>query len=99
MSPPQLPYVDEHAIEVAVPRDRAWEALRRYVADSLLASGGGAFRWLLATDRPAGFAIAAATPPERLQLAGRHRFSRYMLAFELSDAAAGTTRVSATRFT
>jgi hypothetical protein len=93
-----LPYVDEHAIEVAVPRDQAWAALRRYVADSLLTSGGGAFRRLLGTDPPPGFEIAAATPPQRLELAGRHRFARYILAFELADAAAGTTRVYARTF-
>ncbi|MGZ6641661.1 MAG: hypothetical protein ACXVFT_07465 [Solirubrobacteraceae bacterium] len=98
MRPAPLPYVDEHAIDVAVPRDQAWVALRRWVADALLTHGDGALLRLLGTDPPAGFAIAAATPPQRLELVGRHRFARYMLAFELTDAGAGTTLVCARTF-
>lgn len=93
MSAARLPYVDERAIEVAVPRDQEWVALRRYVAESLLTTGGGPLRPLLGTDPHAGFEIAAATPARRLELVGRHRFARYMLAFDLTDAAAGSMRV------
>jgi hypothetical protein len=90
-----LPYVDEHAIEVPVGRERAWEALNAYVARSLLEPGRDPFRLLVGTDPPAGFAIAAQMPRERLELAGRHRFSRYALVFELRDARPGVTRVAA----
>jgi hypothetical protein len=44
VSAARLPYVDERAIEVAVPRDQEWVALRRYVAESLLTTGGGPLR-------------------------------------------------------
>jgi hypothetical protein len=33
-----------------------------------------------------GFAVARAHPPERLELRGEHRFSRYALVFELDSA-------------
>jgi hypothetical protein len=90
-----LPYVDTHAVDVAAPRAAAWDAVERFANRSLLNPDGGLLQRVLGTDPPAGFEVAAATPPERLELAGRHRFSRYVLAFQLSDGAAGTTRVSA----
>jgi len=43
-----------------MPRNRAWAALRCYVADALLTSGG-VLRRLLGADPPAGFEIATAT--------------------------------------
>jgi hypothetical protein len=89
-----LPYVDEHAVEVAVPRERAWTAVRD-VAERLSSGRGGLPRLLLGTDPPAGFAVAEAVAPSRVALEGRHRFSRYALAFELDDAGEGTTRVRA----
>jgi hypothetical protein len=89
-----LPYVDTHSVEVAAPRAAAWEAVQRF-AERALASGDGALQRVLGTDPPAGFEIASASPPDRLELVGRHRFSRYMLAFQLSDGADGATRVSA----
>ena len=36
----------------------------------------------------AGFRVAAAEPPRRLALEGRHRFSRYRLTFEIEPAGA-----------
>ena len=89
-----LPYVDTHAVEVAAPRDQAWGALQHFV-DRSLVSGGGLLHTVLGTDPPAGFEVASTTPNERLELSGRHRFSRYLLAFQLSDGAPGTTRVAA----
>jgi hypothetical protein len=88
------PYVDTHAVEVAAPREEAWGALQRFVERSLR-SGGGLLHTVLGTDPPAGFEIAATTPNERLELSGRHRFSRYVLAFQLSDGPPGRTRVAA----
>lgn len=41
-------------------------------------------------------ALAERVPPDRLTLVGRHRFARYQLAFDLTDAAEGTTHLRAT---
>jgi hypothetical protein len=89
-----LPFVDEHAVVVAVPRERAWAAVRD-VAGRLSTGGSGLVRRVLGTDPPAGFGVAEATAPARLELAGRHRFSEYRLAFELDEAGEGATRVRA----
>jgi hypothetical protein len=47
-------------------------------------------------DPRSGFGIAETVAGTRLTLAGRHRFSRYTLVFELRDAAPDGTVLSAT---
>ncbi|WP_400997988.1 NUDIX hydrolase [Agromyces sp. GXQ0307] len=88
-----LPHVDEHVDEVAAGRDVVWQALAEVVAHATSA----AFARLLgaedvtADDRVVpelgavvpGFHVVAATPPQRLSLAGRHRFSDYELTFRI----------------
>jgi hypothetical protein len=74
-----------------------WARLQRFAERSLLA-GDDLFRRILGTDPRAGFAVAASVPGERLELAGRHRFSRYVLEFSLRDGAEGTTRLAARSF-
>jgi hypothetical protein len=91
------PFIDEHVIAVAAPRERVWAGLLRY-ADRNLLSGNEVLHQLLGTDPPAGFAISEKVPLERLELAGRHRFSHYGLAFELRDAGPGRTRIAARSF-
>lgn len=91
------PLIDEHVISVAATREHVWAGLLRYAERNLL-SGNELLHRLLGTDPPAGFAISGKAPLERLELAGRHRFSRYVLAFELRDAGAGHTRVAARSF-
>jgi hypothetical protein len=44
-----------------------------------------------------GFEVAEARAPELLRLAGRHRFARYALTFELSAAGSGTRLSAETR--
>jgi hypothetical protein len=86
-----LPYVDEHAITIAVPRDLVWTALWRYATTSIGVSGGNPLARILGTAPRSGFEVAEAVPPARLILAGRHRFSRYALVFELHDRADDST--------
>lgn len=93
--PAELPFVDEHAISIATPRDRAWRALDRYVTRVLCRTDRQLLDRLLGTASPGGFSIAASVPSERLALAGRHRFARYRLEFELSDNGDDSTRLSA----
>jgi hypothetical protein len=98
--PADLPFLDEHAIGVAAPREAVWAALQDYVAGSLVAPRDLRLRrLLLGTHPPGGFAIAAAVPPQHLELTGRHRFSRYRLVFALGEGdGTGTTRLSARSF-
>jgi hypothetical protein len=90
-----LPYVDEHAITIAVPRDQVWTALRRYVTTSIGVSDGNLLARLLGTSPRSGFEVTEAVPADRLTLAGRHRFSRYALVFELHDKADDITKLRA----
>lgn len=91
-----LPYVDEHAIAIGAPREAVWRALERVVAGLVRPGAARPLTRALGTEPPAGFAIAEEAAPERLVLRGRHRFSRYELAFDLGDAEAGATRLRAT---
>jgi hypothetical protein len=87
------PFVDEHRIEIAASRGLVWTALRRYVEKSLRLAGP--LRPLLRTEPPAGFEVTLEVPNRHLGLAGRHRFARYLLEFDLADGADGTTLLSA----
>jgi len=89
-------FVDEHRTTIDAPRDRVWPKLRRY-ADSLGAGPRNPLPWLLGTEPRSGFEISDEVPGERLGLSGRHRFSRYLLVFEVADdTAAGTTLTAQT---
>lgn len=93
--PGTLPYVDEHAIRIAASREQVWGALQRFAVTSLCLPEGHPIGRLLDTHPRAGFEISESRPPERLTLVGRHRFSRYQLTFELTDAAGGVTHLRA----
>ena len=74
-----------------VPVDRAWAAVRAYVEDLVARGSESRLTGLLATDPPAGFAVAAEQAPHLLSLAGRHRFSDYVLDLRVAahDSTAG----------
>jgi len=92
-----LPFVDEHTTDVAAARARTWAALERHV-QRLVNARSDPFRRLLGTDPPAGFAVSSSVPQQRIELAGGHRFSRYRLVFEITDAQPARTRVHARTF-
>lgn len=91
----QLPYIDEYSTSTGAAPDRVWVAL----AEVLRKEFGAAARIAraLGCDPDAatatfdgsvgqavpGFRVAAAEPERRLELRGRHRFSRYSLTFVL----------------
>lgn len=104
------PYIDELAADVAASREQTWSALRS-VLRSDLSGGAAAplVRFLRVSPAQAagdwtgdlhgaalaGFAVVESEPPRRLELQGRHRFSRYALIFELDDAGPHATRLRA----
>ncbi|ORW66832.1 SRPBCC family protein [Mycolicibacter senuensis] len=90
-----LPYIDEHTVDVAAPRQLVWSGLRRYVESLLDGAERNPLVALLGPQPRAGFAVAESVEQQRLSLTGRHRFSRYRLVFALSDAPDGGTRVHA----
>lgn len=98
MDTDDLPFIDEHAITIDASRERVWAALQRYAATSLRFGEGSAFAKLLGTDPPAGFEVSETVPEELLSLTGRHRFSRYRLAFDLTGAEGGPTRLRASSY-
>jgi hypothetical protein len=88
---PDLPYIDQHAVVIDASRAVVWSALERYVGETLVAPSSVVLGPLLGTDPPSGFAVVEREPDRRLVLAGRHRFARYRLIFELNEGAGDTT--------
>jgi hypothetical protein len=105
----RLPYIDEHSIYVGASPERAWAALMALggtmqtpagpLASAMgLQPAAASGDWSAGAEAGAtlpGFLVEQASPPSRLALRGRHRFSRYALVFELEDRGPGGTRVSA----
>jgi len=90
-----LPFIDEHTAEVDADVDPTWMALKRFWAPRVRGSAPALFVAAWRLEPVAGFAIAEEVPGERLSLRGKHRFSRYELAFELDDIGPGRTRLRA----
>jgi hypothetical protein len=104
-----LPWVDDHATEIAAAPAVVWPALLRTV--ERMTAGGAAPRYARAVGcadteaggpRPLelgsslpGFHVAELIPGRRLVLAGSHHFSDYELVFSLEPAAGERTRVVA----
>ena len=59
--------------------------------------GGSLIAGLLGAQPCVGSEVLDRAPAHSLTLAGRHRFARYMLTFELTDAAEAATRTCAPR--
>ncbi len=101
--PSNLPFVDEHSVDVSAPPQRTWNALVRTSERTFGGSARSAFARLLGCEsweragEPAaegstvvGFRVARSEPPNVLTLEGRHRFSRYRLAFEIVPFGGGS---------
>ena len=85
-----LPHIDDHEVRIDAPVAVVFPVLRRYVDGLLSTSEGHPIARLLGTDPPSGFAVAEEVPGRLLRLAGRHRFARYQLVFELDEVPEGT---------
>lgn len=86
-----LPYIDEHTVRIDAPRNVVWTGLRQYIESMLHGTERNPLVALLGPQPRAGFEVAESIEQQRLSLAGRHRFSRYRLVFELSDVPGGGT--------
>jgi hypothetical protein len=109
IAPDSLPYIDEHAVEIAAPPGRTWDSLLAVAGRSFGSDGTSRFARLLGCEdlraagpRPLatgsampGFHVAVAEAPRELALAGRHRFSRYALVFRIEEAGAASSRLRA----
>lgn len=109
LPPVQLPPLDTHAIEIAAPPAAVWHALvgtmRRSLATlpaqiaarltGVRERGFDGPEFPRSGTQVPGFRVAASIPRERLRLEGAHRFSQYVLDFELRPSTDGT-RLSAT---
>ena len=74
-------------------RAHGWGA--RCTATSLRIAEGSPIARLLGTQSRTGFEVLDSAPAHSLTLVGRHRFTRHMLTFELTDAAEAATHLRA----
>lgn len=106
--PGELPYIDEHAIEVGASAERAWDAVGATMgggAPSPVVRAGARVLGcrdvdvrgdaLVAGSTFPGWRVAEAARPERLVYEGRHRFSRYMLTYRIDPLGPRRSRVRA----
>ena len=86
-----LPYIDEHRTRVGATPERTWDAVVRLARGRLARPAPAAFAALWRLEPASGFAVAEETAPRHLALRGRHRFSRYELAFDVAPGPDGVT--------
>jgi hypothetical protein len=92
----ELPFIDEHAIDIAAPVEDVWDAALATFHRSLSGIGWSAVAAVLGCDPSLaapipGFRIVEEDRPRLLVLRGRHRFARYGIVVRV-DAAPGGAR-------
>jgi hypothetical protein len=105
----QLPYIDEHAVDIAADADDLWLFLLDGIERSFSHRVANVYARAIRCDdtdatgpRPfaegstiPGFHVAALLPRQQLVLAGHHRFSSYALTFRLDRLGQGRSRLHA----
>lgn len=86
-----LPSIDEHRRVVAATPERTWDAVVQLVRGRLTRPAPAAFAALWRLEPRSGFAVAEENAPRHVALRGRHRFSRYELAFDVHPGPGGVT--------
>ena len=105
----QLPYLDEHSVDI--PRDppEIWDSLLEALEGSFSGTAASAYaravgcvdhkssgpRPLAEGSTIPGFRVVTAVPGRELVLAGRHRFSTYALIFRLEQLCPGCSQLRA----
>jgi hypothetical protein len=105
----ELPYIDEHATDIAAGVDDVWPVLIEALEQAFSRAGMAGYArivgcadWRASGPRPLaggstvpGFRVTAAVPGSELALAGRHRFSVYSWVFRLEQVSADRSRLRA----
>jgi hypothetical protein len=104
----ELPFVDEHSLEIDAPPERVWDAAVAISRGAFGTSGGGLFARVVGCEDTevqgepgaegstiVGFHVETSRPPRELGLAGRHRFSEYRLTFLIEPGDTERSRVRA----
>lgn len=86
-----LPYIDEHSIEVAAQPDAVFEAVIATFARFLSGRLGPVLSRLWGCQPPKAFEVIEQQRPTLLIMAGKHRFSRYGIVFRIAPTATGST--------
>jgi len=93
--PSDLPYVDTRTVTVAAASEQAFDT----VAGSIPRAGSRGpllfYARVIGCEDGQPFSVAVTHRPAELVLTGRHRFSRYELAFQFVPAGPGSTVISA----
>ncbi|MEO6467790.1 MAG: hypothetical protein ABIP21_01725 [Acidimicrobiia bacterium] len=109
MTDSDLPFIDEHAIEIEASTTVVWEMLVRHVGGLFGGSVAPRYARVVGCDdqivggpQPLaegstlpGFHVVIFTPPAELVLAGRHRFSTYVLRFQTEAISPTRSRLHA----
>lgn len=104
----QLPYIDEHAIDIAVAADDVWLFLLDAIDRSFSHRAAVVYARAIRCDecestgpRPLvegstvpGFRVETIEPRSKLVLAGHHRFASYALSFRLEAVGPHRSRLS-----
>lgn len=105
----ELPFIDEHCLNVGAGPHTTWATLLEVVPDLFTGRGKELFARTIGCEqigqvgpRPlqpgsafTGFRVASISPEKKLQLEGRHRFSRYALNFRTEQVADQITQLCA----
>jgi hypothetical protein len=106
LSVPDLPFIDRRCVAIAAPDERIWAALGEVLEHGFGGLGIAQLAHVLGTSERSiegarlsmgstivGFRVIESDAPHKVVLAGRHRFSRYLLAIEIEDGVlCATTR-------
>jgi hypothetical protein len=94
--PSELPYIDTHTVTVAAATEEAFDAVARTIPRAGSSGPFSLYARLIGCEHGKPFSIAESRRPTQLVLTGRHRFSRYELAFQFAPHGPASTVVSAT---
>jgi hypothetical protein len=94
--PNELPYIDTHTVTVAAASEEAFDAVAQTIPRAGSRGPFSVYARLVGAEGGKAFSVAASERPVELVLTGRHRFSRYELAFQFAPRGPASTVVSAT---